>query len=97
MTTNDKLTGGRKPFFIDSTDGVVSAHKFFLLVVLSDAVFTTLESKTSTAAAVVDERTDMNILAKTIKAGAVINCDGDGYFTKVTLASGLVAAYKALV
>lgn len=97
MTPVEKLAGGRKPFFIDTTDGDVVGKNFFLLVILADTVFTTLESKVKSADTAFDEKTDMNIVAKTIKAGAVINCDGLAYFSKVNIASGQIAAYKANV
>lgn len=93
MTELQKLTGGRKPYFIDSTDGEVNGKNFFLLVVTADAQFTSLES-TAAGSAATDEKTAMNILAKTIKAGATINCDGLAYFTKVNVLSGQIAAYK---
>jgi hypothetical protein len=89
MRDTDKLTGGRKPYFIDNTDGAVTTKKFYLLVVLKDTVFSALESGSTPT----DEKTAMNIGTKTLPAGTIINCDGNAWFNKVTLTSGLVAGY----
>lgn len=95
MTELQKLTGGRKPYFIAAADGAVTTKKFFLLIPCQDTTFTALESKTGSNAAV-DEKAAMNIAAKTIPMGVPINCDGEAFFSKVHLATGLVAAYEAL-
>lgn len=93
MTGLEKLTGGRKPYFISSADGAVITKKFFLILPCENTTFTALESG---GAAPVDQKTLMNIGAKSIGAGIPINCDGEAYFTKVHVATGLVAAYEAL-
>lgn len=100
MNLQDELTGGRKPYFINAADGNFTALKFYLIVVLADTVFTNLESNpspTNAATSIVNEREQMNILTKTLPAGTIINCDGESYFTRVNLTSGLVAAYIPLL
>lgn len=100
MNLQDELTGGRKPYFINTADGDVTTKKFFLIVVLQDTQFANLESNTSptgAAANKLDEKTSMNIGSKTLPAGTIINCDGEAYFTRVNLTSGLVAAYIPLI
>ena len=94
MTELQKLVGGRKPYFISAADGAVINKKFFLIIPCQDTTFTALESDTGKGA--VDEKTAMNIGAKTIPAAVPINCDGAAYFTKIHLATGMVAAYEAL-
>lgn len=95
MNTNEKLTGGRKPFIIDSTDGAVVTKKFYCLVVLENATFTALESGVGTT--LVNEKIAININAKIIPAGTVINADGEAFFNKVHLATGMVAGYIPFV
>ena len=95
MNELQKLTGGRKPYFISAADGNVTTKKFFLLVPCGDVQFTALES--NAGAGVTNELTAMNLGGKTVSAGIPINCDGEAYFTRVQLTSGLVAAYEALV
>lgn len=94
MTELQKLIGGRKPFFINSADGAITTKKFFLLLPTENTTFTAIDS--GVAPSVVNEQTAMNIGAKSIGAGTPINCDGEAYFTKVHVATGMVAAYEAL-
>ena len=95
MNELQKLTGGRKPYFISAADGAVVNKKFFLIIPCQDTTITALES--NAGGGIVDEKTAMNIGAKTLPAAVPINCDGKAYFTKVHLATGMVAAYEALV
>jgi hypothetical protein len=96
MNDLQKLTGGKRPYFINAADGAVTDKKFYLLLPCGDVTFTALESNTGAGETTLkDERVAMNINAKTITAGIPINCDGEAYFTKVHLATGMVAAYEA--
>jgi hypothetical protein len=92
MTDIEKLTFGKKPYFISSSDGAVTTKKFFLIIPCDAARFTALESDTGNG--VKNEKVLMNILDKTIPALTTINCEGKSYFTKVHVSHGLVAAYE---
>lgn len=91
MDDSKKLTGGRKPYFINDADGMVDTKKFYMLVVLEPTVFTALNAGET------DELATMNIGAKELPAGTIITCDGDDYHSEVHLTSGLVAGYEAFV
>jgi hypothetical protein len=97
MNDLQKLTGGKKPFFIDAADGEITDKRFYLLVPgEGGATFISLESNTGNGVSTLtNEKEAMNINAKNISAGIPINCDGEAYFTKVHLATGMVAAYEA--
>lgn len=90
MTELEKLTGGRRPFFINAADGLIQNKKFFLILVCDNTQFSTLES-----GAAKNELTAFNMAGKTISGGVPINCDGDAFFNKVQISSGLIAAYEA--
>jgi len=96
MNDLQKLTGGRRPFFINAADGPIDNKRFYLIVPLENTTFTALESNTGTiSATMIDEKEAMNINSKTLTAGIPINCDGEAYFTLVHVATGSVAAYEA--
>jgi hypothetical protein len=90
-----RLAARAGSYHVSSTDGAVTAKKFFGFTVLEDSVVTVLTLNTTPPEySSTDYVAGANLTSKTLKAGAFISAPEGSYITAITLSSGSVICHQ---